>query len=318
MRKILLLTAVILSIFTTVPAQEETEPAVSSTITEAKLPTGTLRVLPSKVPAEINQGLDKLIEAGEGKIIPGDQEVFAWMGRGYKQANAANLIRQIENNLQAQGWIYEVGGKEGDVVFFSALKDTPTRRAVLGYYIATDEALVLAWTEVLPANANSSVENKTKQKDAPVRNTLDNSVKSAGTLRSLVGKWEKKLGGVSSVDTNTGRYLGSSGNYESYTFHADGRVEYVSLIAVQNYGCRLEAFSQSKGRASLSSGTLNVSLAAGTIRRDDSCSPSKNYTNPTKATNLDYKWTVAKDDYGIIQLCLTQPNGETFCYRRAE
>ncbi|HSK70815.1 MAG TPA: hypothetical protein VK892_03900 [Pyrinomonadaceae bacterium] len=318
MRKFLLLTAIILSIFTIVPAQEETEPAANSAITEVKLPAGTLRVLPSSVPAEINQGLDKLVEAGEGKIIQGDAEVLAWTGGGYKKASAANLIRQVQTNLQAKGWIYEVGGKEGEVTFFSALKDTPTRRAVLGYYVATDEALVLAWTEVLPANANSSVEKETRREETTVKNTLENSVKSSGTLRSLVGKWEKKQGGMSSVDANTGRYLGSSGNYESYTFHADGRVEYTMLVAVQNYGCRLEAFGQSKGRASVSGGGLNINLGAGTIKRDDSCSPSKNYTNPTKATNTDYKWTVAKDDYGVVQLCLTQPNGETFCYRRAE
>lgn len=141
-------------------------------------------------------------------------------------------------------------------------------------------------------------------------------LKNGGTISDLVGKWEKKSSGMSSY--SGGVYQGSSGDYESYEFFADGRVNYTTLIAVQNYGCRLEAFAQSKGRAAANGTNLNLKLAAGTIRRDDSCSPSKNYTKPTDATNDSYTWRIEKDKYGIIQLALTGADGKTFYYRRAK
>lgn len=285
-------------------------PTANSSVTSAKLPTGALRIAPASVPPEINQGLEKIVEAGEGKLVQGAREVLAWTENGYTKAKAAGLISQLENNLSASGWKYEIGGSEGDVTFFTVLRETPTRRAVVGFFVAGDEGLVVAWTEVLQANSNSSVEN---EREESVQTT---NVKTSGNLRDLVGKWEKKQSGMSSYAN--GRYQGSSGNYESYSFSADGRVEYTSLIAVQNYGCRLEAFSQSKGRASLNGSGLTVSLGAGTIKRDDSCSASKNYTKPTDATNFTYQWSIEKDASGTVQLCLTESNGEKYYYRRAE
>jgi hypothetical protein len=303
-----------LMLFTAVSAQtgEEYEPVSDSSLTGARLPAGALRVVPSSVPAEISQGLEKMVAAGEGKLVQGESEVLAFAGNGYTKAKAAGLMTQLENNLSAAGWKYEVGGKEGEVTVFSVLTERPARRAVVGYYVASDDGLVVAWTEVLSRDSNSSVENRT-QPDDPVPPTTG---KTSGNLRELVGKWEKKQSGMSSYQN--GVYQGSSGNYESYTFYADGRVDYTSLIAVQNYGCRLEAFSQSKGRALASGSNLTISLGAGTIKRDDSCSASKNYTKPTNPTNFTYQWSIERDEYGTIQLCLTESNGSKYYYRRAE
>jgi len=306
------------ALFTTVSAQgkEEYEPAASSSVTGTKLPAGALRVAPASVPAEINQGLEKMVAAGEGKLVQGDSEVLAWTGESYTKAKSAGLMKQLESNLSAAGWTYEVSGTEGGVTFFSALTENPARRAVVGYFVPDTDALVLAWTEVLPAgansNSNSTVENKVEN-DEPA---LPTQSKTSGNLRDLAGKWEKKQSGMSSYQNGT--YQGSSGNYESYTFFADGRVEYTSLIAVQNYGCRLEAFSQSKGRASVSGSEMTVSLGAGTISRDDSCSKSKNYTKATDATNFTYGWSIEKDSYGTVQLVLTESNGSKYYYRRAQ
>ncbi len=141
------------ALFAAVSAQtkEEYEPAASSSVTGVNLPAGALRVQPSSVPAEINQGLAKIVEAGEGKFVAGDSEVLAWTEKDYSKASAENLIKQLENNLSAAGWKYEVGGKEGDLTFFTVFKESPQRRAVVGFFAATDDALVLAWTEVLPS-----------------------------------------------------------------------------------------------------------------------------------------------------------------------
>ena len=309
LRKLFLFALILLS-FSTTFAQEETEPASASAITEMKLPAGAVRVLSSSIPAEIKSGLEQIVEAGKGKIVGGEREVLAWTGGGYKKGSAPNLVKQIENNLKAKGWEYEAGAKESSVMFFSALRESPSRRAVLGFFIADNDGLILAWTEVLSADSSSQNE------DEPTKIMPDNSTKNGGTLRDLVGKWEKKTSGMSSY--SNGNYQGSSGNYESYTIYADGRVEYASLIAVQNYGCRLEAFGQSKGRVVVNGSQLTMNLGDGTIKRDDSCSPSKNYTNPTKATNFSYDWKIEKDGYGNIQLALTETDGKIYYYRRAK
>lgn len=307
--------AVILLSFSVIfSQQEETEPAPKSSLTNAKLPANAERVFPSSVPAEINQGLEKMIEAGEGKIVQGETEVLAWSGGSFKKSNVANLIKQIENNLKAEGWTYEAAGTEEEVTFFSVLKEKPTKRAILGYFVATDEALVVAWTEALPANSDENTnENVEENVPAPIKNSSNNS---SGKISDFVGKWERKQSGVSSY--SNGKYQGSSGNYESYTFFADGRVEYSSLIAVQNYGCRLEAFSSRKGRASLSGGNLTVNLTTGTLSRDDSFSKSKNYTKPMDSTSETYKWQIEKDEYGNTELALTESNSNTYYYRRTK
>ena len=87
---------------------QETESAANSAITGTKLPAGALRVLPQSVPAEINDGLRKIVEAGKGKFVEGDKEVLAWMGSNYKKSNSANLINQFQSNLKAKGWNYWV------------------------------------------------------------------------------------------------------------------------------------------------------------------------------------------------------------------
>lgn len=307
------LCALALVVTASAQSREEYEPAASSSLTTAKLPTGAFRVLPQSVPAEINQGLEKIVAAGEGKLVQGESEVLAWTGSGYTKAKAAGLVKQLESNLSTAGWIYEVGGTEGGVTVFSVVTEKPARRALVGYYIADTEALVVAWTEVLQAGSNSPVKAEEVEREEPAQST---NTKTSGNFRDFVGKWEKKQSGMSSYQN--GVYQGSSGNYESYTFSADGRVEYTSLIAVQNYGCRLEAFSQSKGRASLNGSEMTISLNAGTISRDDSCSKSKNYTKATDATNFTYQWSIERDNYGTVQLVLTESNGNKYYYRRAE
>lgn len=140
-------------------------------------------------------------------------------------------------------------------------------------------------------------------------------IKANGSLSDLVGKWERKQSGQSYVRKN-GTYAGGSGNFETYTFYSDGRVEYSTLIAVQNYGCRFDAFAINTGRAGLDGGRLEIHFDGGTVRRDDSCSPGKNYSRPLAASSTTYDWLIENDAHGNILLVLTQPNGETFYYRR--
>ena len=52
-------------------AQNETEPAQSSELVGAGLPANAQRVLPGSVPAEVNETLDKIVAAGDGKLRRG-------------------------------------------------------------------------------------------------------------------------------------------------------------------------------------------------------------------------------------------------------
>lgn len=324
--KTILAVALCLSaIWGTASAQEETEPARSSSLIGVALPANARRVLPQSVPAEVAQTLEKIVEAGNGKLRQGDTEVIVWAGADYRKANAAQITKQLRGAWQADGWMFEIGGEANGTTLFSLLKDGEQRRAVVGFYGATEEAYVLALTELFRTD-NATVNSKSENEEpagnepqanveAPVNKTL---VKSSATLRDLTGKWEKKSTLGATVDSNTKAYLGSSGNYESYEFSADGQVAYSMLISVQQGRCNLSAFGQSKGRASVSGAEMTISLGAGTIDRKDTCNASGDYKKTTDAMTHTYGWTVSTDEYGSVQLCLTEANGEKYYYRKVK
>src|ERR1044071_3775427 len=143
----LVLLSSVLFLFANARAQE-TVAAASSTVTQAQLPAGAERVSAGSVPAEISSALAKIVKAGGGKIVQGDSEVLAWSGAGYSKADSPSLMRQLQGSLRAKGWTYEEAGNENGVTVFSVAKDAPARRAVLGFYVPTDDALLVAWTEV--------------------------------------------------------------------------------------------------------------------------------------------------------------------------
>jgi hypothetical protein len=303
---------------------QEMEPARSSNIIGAALPANAQRVLPQSVPAEVNDTLAKIVAAGEGKVRQGDTEVLVWAGATYKKSNAPQITRQLQSNWKADGWTFEAGGEQDGVTLFSLLKDGAERRAIIGFYGATDDAFVLALTELHKADGNTDVRREEPQNtqiespasvEQPERKA---SVQSNVSLRDLTGKWERKSTMGGRVNADTGVYLGSSGNYESYEFSADGGVAYSSLISVQQGGCNLSAFSQSRGEAGVSGAKMTISLGAGTIDRKDTCNSSGDYKRATKATNFTYEWTIGKDEYGVVQLTLTEANGNKYYYRKVK
>lgn len=293
---------------------DEAESVANSEILGVELPANALRVLPDKIPAEVNNTLDKIVSAGNGELQRGNAEVIVWGGINNK-TKSNQLVSQFKKSFAAESWTFELGGEENGVAIFSLLKEGNPRRAVIGFYGTSDGALVLALSELFKNGAENPAQNASNEEVEEV-NEKPAIVKSGDSVRDLVGKWERKESGMSSY--KNGNYQGSSGNYESYTFFADGRVEYTSLIAVQNYGCRLEAFSSRKGRASVSGGSLNVNLTSGTVRRDDSCSKSKNYTKPMDSSSEDYKWTIETDSSGNKNLVLTEKDGKNYYYRQTK
>jgi hypothetical protein len=310
----------LISIFNFTASAQETESAANSALTEAKLPSGAVRILPGSVPAEINQGLEKIVAAGEGKIVQGDSEVLAWTGAGYKKSNAANLMKQIQSNLQAKGWSYETGEKTDEVTVFSALRETPKKQGVLGFYVMSDDAMVLAWTEILPAGGSkNTVENDSPKsepiKQSPLQN--QNSSRSSNSS-SIVGEWHN--GRVSMMqDKNliTGQMTASNGSTFTYKFFADGRFEYVGYIKSTMYGCTTDLFNDKRGRYEISGSQITFVPSKNYWKNTYSCSPSSNKERDYVLERETYEFRTKTDEYGKTSICLANAKGES-CYQREE
>jgi hypothetical protein len=165
-------------------AAQETIRAAKSNLTAVNLPTNAVRMNEGSVPAEVRQALEKLIASGGDKIRQGDSEVLAWTD-GFKKSNAAKLINQLTANLQTAGWTYEVAGENEGVTVFSLLKNEPQKRAVIGFYTFSDDALVIAWTEMLAANSRVQTAAKNgsrRENDEGFETRRDNSPSNAKVL----------------------------------------------------------------------------------------------------------------------------------------
>jgi hypothetical protein len=169
-KSILALALCVVAICGAAAAQEELEPAKSSNIVGAALPANAQRVLPQSVPAEVKDTLEKLVAAGKGRVRQGETEVLVWAGADYKKANASQITRQLQSAWKADGWMFEIGGEADGATIFSLLKDGETRRAVIGFYGATEDAYVLALTELHAADGGG---NNNVRKEEPQNNATE-------------------------------------------------------------------------------------------------------------------------------------------------
>lgn len=246
LQKIYAVIPVILLLTSAVFTQKETESANASAITRTQIPSGAVRVLPSSVPGEINQAFENIVAAANGKVTPGGQEVLAWTNN-YKKSNAPNLIKKIQNEWQKNDWQYEVGGRESDFEIFSLFTEQPQRRAVLGFFGQSDEALVLALMEVLlfvktnaeksnvdkrPSN-NSSAKVLKIEKNITYINVMGNEMPTmptfsvlkpkAGFVRGFVKDWTGKplAGATIGVRSSylAGFYSGAQGKTDAKGFY---------------------------------------------------------------------------------------------------
>jgi hypothetical protein len=164
-------------------AQSDSKPVAISSLNGVRLPAGAVRLNDDKVPAEISTTLGKLGALGGSKLRQGDTEVLVWTGGGYRKSNAPQLVKKFTDNLQSGGWTYSVAEQNGEFTVFNSL-NTAERRGVVGFSTANDEAMLVAWTEMIPTDGRGST----------IQNTANNTpsapaaVKGANILR--VGKDE--------------------------------------------------------------------------------------------------------------------------------
>ncbi|MBC8137456.1 MAG: hypothetical protein H8F28_16365, partial [Fibrella sp.] len=151
---------------------QETDTVSASQLAGVGVPGGAMRVRPGHVPDEVTKALRTMMESAGNKVKQGRTELLVWE-TGKKNAKAGDIKSRVGAALRRADWEYTEGepdAKVGPFTLVTALRTTPARRALVGFWVPTDEALILAWTEMLPANAEPTdgepVSTETKSADA--------------------------------------------------------------------------------------------------------------------------------------------------------
>lgn len=288
-------------------AQEASEPTTVSNVADTTLPWGAQRILPDKIPSEFNDAFEKLLAEGKGKFSGGNREVLAWEGDYKNKSNEAKFKNELQTNFHKKGWQYEAAGKEGDVEFFSLLKENSPRRAVLGFFVSGDEVMVCALMEVKRADEAVSDNNNNSQ---PIANNSKNDL-------SIYGKWFRTVGG-STIDY-TGKTTLKGGEDFTFQFFADGTVEYTRKKEVINWmQCHINESQNARGKFTISGNTLTINLGAMKSVGSNSCDAKGNFNktlgSSTMTAQIQIKTMedITRPDKPTI-MCF---DGNEVCYER--
>ena len=286
-------------------ADESSEPTTVSNVTDAVLPWGAQRVLPGKVPAEFESTFDKIVAEGGGKIAGGAREVLAWEGSYKNGSKVAATKAELQTKFRKAGWRYETAASDGGVELFSLAKDGSDPRAVIGFFVATDEVFVCALMEIQKADSQ------------PAKSDGRPSASSGDAGGSIVGKWFRTTGG-STIDW-TGKTTLKGGEDFTFEFFPDGSVEYTrkkEVISIMQ--CRINSLENARGRYTLSGGTLRIDLGPMRSTGSDSCDAKGNYNktlgNSTMTAQVQIKRLddISRPDRPYT-MCL---DGNEVCYEK--
>jgi hypothetical protein len=134
-------------------------------------------------------------------------------------------------------------------------------------------------------------------------------------LSAIVGTWVNGRS-MTSVTNSIGVTSAGTGSRFTYKFFIDGTVEYTGIIQTVSYGgCRLVAFTQKKGKVSVSGGEMTISYAPAHFSRDDSCDRAGNYKKTLPAETVTQRFAV-KEKYGDTYVCFAEKNGEESCFSK--
>ena len=299
--------------FSTAAAAQETETATRSNLTGVALPAGASRVLPGSVPSQITDVFDKITAAGNGKVRQGASEVLVWGGSDYRKANADGIVNRLTTALKTAGWNYSVEGNEGGLAVFSAIKEGASRRTLVGFHGATDDALIFSWMELLPAggaglgNGNGRVDD-----DSPVENVQN--TRNAG---GIVGTWTNGTTSMLREEYYNGTTAFRNGSTFKWVFYADGRFENIGLMSSTMYGCTTTLFNDKRGKYQISGNQITLIPSKNFWRNMYSCAPSSNKERDYTLDRETYEFRTKQDEYGKTLICLANAKGES-CFRRED
>jgi len=139
-------------------ATPEAERVTASRLIGAPLPADTVRVMDDHVPASVSTILQNLVKAAGPGVRQGRSEVLAWTGNAYRTSGARRSALRLacSSRLKAAGWTYQEGNtetKERPFTVVTVERATPPHRGLIGVWIHADDTVVLAWTEILLAEA---------------------------------------------------------------------------------------------------------------------------------------------------------------------
>ena len=308
---VILFTAIL--IFGATASAQETVAAAESHLLQVVIPANAQRVAPESVPAVVTEMFEKVTAAGEGRFRRGDSEVLLWAGESYKKADAPRIVSRLTGAIKNAGWQYSVEGEEDGVTVFTALRESP-RRAVMGFYGATDKALILAATELLP-NGGVGQKGQVEAGAQPAR-----PLKNSGGA-SIVGTWGDGYASTLVIRTPVvgppSSTPGRSHMFE-YRFHPDGTFEHVSLVQMTTYSCTTSYFNDKRGRYTIDRDRLTLAPAKNFWRQQNSCSSAGNKEINHKLDPETYTFRVKRNDRGKEALCFDSGNGEACYERKAE
>lgn len=134
-------------------------------------------------------------------------------------------------------------------------------------------------------------------------------------LSALVGTWVNGRS-MTSVTNSIGVTSAGTGSRFTYKFLPNGALEYTGIMQTVSYGgCKLVAFTQKKGRYSVSGDTMTISYAPAHFSRDDSCDRAGNYKKTLPAETVTQRFAV-KEKYGDMYVCFIEKDGEESCFSK--
>jgi hypothetical protein len=255
-------------------------------LTVINLPSGALRVRDEKVPSEIKDTLSKLVAAGGEGITEGGSEVVLWEGN-YKRARGEQMIQNLETAFKDAGWQYEPGEKSADFTTFGVFRPKPAPRALVGFFVLSEDAFVFAVAEMLKDDGKQSLNSSSKQK--PEVQTKNNFVGDS----SLTGRWFRTVGG-GSVDW-TGKTQYKAGENYYFEFFPDGTMEYTrekDVLSIMQ--CRIKETQKARGRYAVSGRTLKIDLGAMSSVGSNSRDAKGNFNQTLEPSNLTVEFEIKK------------------------
>jgi hypothetical protein len=127
------------------------EAAGASLLSGERLPSNAIRLRSGNILSEMHTALAKVVAAAGPQARQGGTEVLTWTSTNYKKSQANLIMSEAHGILRAGGWSLDSHSIEGGLMVVTARRETPAPRALVGLWVPQDEALVLAWTEVLSA-----------------------------------------------------------------------------------------------------------------------------------------------------------------------
>jgi hypothetical protein len=271
--------------------EEGTVAAGNSKLTSVNLPNGALRVKDANIPGEISEVLEKMVAHGGSQVRQGEREVLMWTGN-YQKSKGAAMIERIVKDLRGAGWEYELAAKEDDVTFFTIIRGEPSPRGLVGFFAPTNEAFVLALTEMLPSGSSNASSARISDEAEESVNRASSPAKSAAAPNNLTGKW-KRSGGAGGFRDYTSKTQYNSGEEITFEFFADGSMQFINeknTLSITQ--CRISETTKIPGRFTVSGDAVTINLGAGTSIGTSSCEAAGNFNKRLSASSVTKKFVV--------------------------